>query len=118
MNSWLGSIALSQLLLPLTESASAASEMEISSSVIRGSTDQNKIEFRSTCWLDSSSCVAAGEDVVELHIHGGLATVRATLDALAAVPGVRAAEPGEFAMRAFQVASCLIQLPSALAFHP
>lgn len=55
---------------------------------------------------------------MELHIHGGLATVRATLDALAAVPGVRAAEPGEFAMRAFQVASCLIQLPSALAFHP
>ncbi|HUH50094.1 MAG TPA: tRNA uridine-5-carboxymethylaminomethyl(34) synthesis GTPase MnmE [Mycoplana sp.] len=42
-----------------------------------------------------------GEDSAELHIHGGRATVRATLDALAAVPGLRPAEAGEFSRRAF-----------------
>ncbi|CAL8469865.1 g9407 [Coccomyxa elongata] len=43
-----------------------------------------------------------GEDVVELHVHGGPATVRAVLDALRRLPRVRPAEAGEFAMRAFQ----------------
>ncbi|BDA43876.1 probable tRNA modification GTPase GTPBP3, mitochondrial [Coccomyxa sp. Obi] len=43
-----------------------------------------------------------GEDVVELHVHGGPATVRAVLDALRRLPGVRPAEAGEFALRAFQ----------------
>lgn len=42
-----------------------------------------------------------GEDVVEFQTHGGRATVRAVLDALATVPGCRMAEPGEFARRAF-----------------
>lgn len=42
-----------------------------------------------------------GEDVVEFQIHGGRAVVHAVLDALAAVPGCRMAEPGEFARRAF-----------------
>ncbi|KAK9916100.1 hypothetical protein WJX75_008574 [Coccomyxa subellipsoidea] len=42
-----------------------------------------------------------GEDVVELHVHGSPATVRMTLDALRALPGLRPAEAGEFAMRAF-----------------
>ncbi|MEM6850619.1 MAG: tRNA uridine-5-carboxymethylaminomethyl(34) synthesis GTPase MnmE [Pseudomonadota bacterium] len=42
-----------------------------------------------------------GEDVVELHLHGGRATVRAVLDALADL-GLRAAEAGEFTRRAFQ----------------
>ncbi len=38
---------------------------------------------------------------MELHVHGGPATMRAVLDALHALPGVRPAEAGEFAMRAF-----------------
>ena len=42
-----------------------------------------------------------GEDVAELHVHGGLAVVRSVLDALAACPGLRLAEPGEFTRRAF-----------------
>jgi|CXWK01.1.fsa_nt_gi tRNA modification GTPase len=42
-----------------------------------------------------------GEDVVEFQIHGGRATIRATLEALATIPGCRMAEPGEFARRAF-----------------
>ncbi|MBN8913520.1 MAG: tRNA uridine-5-carboxymethylaminomethyl(34) synthesis GTPase MnmE, partial [Rhizobiales bacterium] len=43
-----------------------------------------------------------GEDVTELHLHGGRAVVQAVLEALAVMPGLRMAEPGEFARRAFE----------------
>ena len=43
-----------------------------------------------------------GEDVVELHTHGGPAVVAAVLMALAAQPGLRLAEPGEFTRRALE----------------
>ena len=42
-----------------------------------------------------------GEDVAELHVHGGRAVIEAVLAALAAVDGLRLAEPGEFTRRAF-----------------
>lgn len=42
-----------------------------------------------------------GEDAAELQIHGGPAVRAAVLSALAAVPGCRLAEPGEFTRRAF-----------------
>ena len=42
-----------------------------------------------------------GEDVVELHCHGGAAVIRRTLDAVLHQNNVRSAEPGEFTMRAF-----------------
>lgn len=42
-----------------------------------------------------------GEDVAELHIHGGRATVEAVTSTLAEVSGLRLAEPGEFSKRAF-----------------
>jgi tRNA modification GTPase len=43
-----------------------------------------------------------GEDIVELHVHGGPAIIAAMLDALIALPGVRLAAPGEFTRRAFE----------------
>ncbi len=43
---------------------------------------------------------ATGEDLAELHLHGGRAVVRAVEAALAAIPGLRSAEPGEFTRRA------------------
>lgn len=43
-----------------------------------------------------------GEDVAELHVHGGRAVVAGVLQALAAVDGLRVAEPGEFTRRAFE----------------
>lgn len=43
---------------------------------------------------------ATGEDVVELHCHGGRAVVAAVEAALAVQPGLRQAEPGEFTRRA------------------
>ena len=45
---------------------------------------------------------ATGEDVAELHLHGGRAVVAAVLEALAGLDGLRPAEPGEFTRRAFE----------------
>ncbi|MCD2174698.1 tRNA uridine-5-carboxymethylaminomethyl(34) synthesis GTPase MnmE [Rhizobium sp. C4] len=42
-----------------------------------------------------------GEDCAELQVHGGRAIVAAILEALGAMPGLRQAEAGEFARRAF-----------------
>jgi len=42
-----------------------------------------------------------GEEVAELHVHGGRAVVDAVLEALGRCPGLRPAEPGEFSRRAF-----------------
>jgi len=42
-----------------------------------------------------------GEDVVELHLHGGRAVIASVLDALSQMDGLRLAEPGEFTRRAF-----------------
>jgi len=44
---------------------------------------------------------ASGEDLAELHLHGGRAVVRAVEAVLAGLPGLRRAEPGEFTRRAF-----------------
>ncbi|MBL6941160.1 MAG: tRNA uridine-5-carboxymethylaminomethyl(34) synthesis GTPase MnmE, partial [Rhodospirillales bacterium] len=43
-----------------------------------------------------------GEDVAELHIHGGPAVIGAIVSALAGLPGLRPAEAGEFSRRAFE----------------
>ncbi|KAK4168044.1 GTP-binding protein TrmE N-terminus-domain-containing protein [Cladorrhinum sp. PSN259] len=62
--------------------------------------------------IDSDSLVlyfpgpktVTGEDVLELHVHGGSATVKAVLSAIAkcSSPGkIRYAEPGEFTKRSF-----------------
>ena len=45
---------------------------------------------------------ATGEDLLEIHAHGGHAVVAAIETALAAVAGVRRAEPGEFTRRALE----------------
>ena len=51
-------------------------------------------------WLPGPG-TATGEDCAELHLHGGRAVVAAVETALAALPGLRRAEPGEFTRRAF-----------------
>jgi tRNA modification GTPase len=43
-----------------------------------------------------------GEDVLELHVHGGPAVIRETLNALGSLPGLRPAAAGEFSQRAFE----------------
>lgn len=43
-----------------------------------------------------------GEDLAEIHLHGGRAVVSACLEALTSLPGFRLAEAGEFTRRAFE----------------
>ena len=43
-----------------------------------------------------------GEAVAEFHVHGGRATISAVLGELAAIQGLRIAEPGEFTRRALE----------------
>lgn len=45
---------------------------------------------------------ATGEDVIELHCHGGRAVVDAILGALGRIEGLREAQPGEFTRRSFE----------------
>ena len=40
-----------------------------------------------------------GEDVAELHVHGGTAVVSGVLEALRQLPNLRPAERGEFTQR-------------------
>jgi tRNA modification GTPase len=43
-----------------------------------------------------------GEDMAEIHVHGGRAVIAAVLEGIGAIEGCRLAEPGEFARRAFE----------------
>jgi len=43
-----------------------------------------------------------GEDIVELHLHGGLAVVDSVVEGLGKIAGLRFAEPGEFSRRAVE----------------
>lgn len=43
-----------------------------------------------------------GDDVLELHLHGGVAVVEHALETLTDFPAIRLAEPGEFTRRAFE----------------
>lgn len=43
-----------------------------------------------------------GEDVIEYHLHGGVAVIQGVLSVLSQQEGCRMAEPGEFTRRAFE----------------
>ena len=45
---------------------------------------------------------ATGEDIAELHLHGGRAVVARALEALGRIEGLREARPGEFTRRAYE----------------
>ncbi|KAJ2490350.1 tRNA modification GTPase gtpbp3, mitochondrial [Coemansia sp. RSA 2050] len=58
--------------------------------------------------LDTGLCIwfpgprsFTGEDMAELHIHGGSAVIASVLRALGSIPNLRMAEAGEFSRRAF-----------------
>jgi tRNA modification GTPase len=64
------------------------------------SQDGNLLDEGLVLWFPGPGTVT-GEDLAEFHLHGGRAVVAAVETALAAVPGLRRAEPGEFTRRAF-----------------
>ena len=51
-------------------------------------------------WFEGPN-TATGDDLAEIHCHGGRAVVAALLAALSSIDGLREAEPGEFTRRAF-----------------
>ncbi len=66
---------------------------------IRGA-DGGEIDRGLVLWFPGPNSFT-GEDVLELHLHGGVAVVEAASEALRAL-GARPAEPGEFTRRAFE----------------
>src|SRR6478735_258809 len=62
---------------------------------------QRPIDDAVVLWFPAPAS-ATGEDVVELHVHGGRAVLAALFAALSAFENVRPAEPGEFTRRAFE----------------
>lgn len=67
---------------------------------LRDPRDGSTIDRGLVLWFPGPAS-ATGEDMAELQLHGGRAVVAAALDALLSLPGMRAAEPGEFTRRAF-----------------
>ncbi len=63
-------------------------------------TEGELIDRALALWLPGPHS-ATGEDTLELHCHGGRAVIGAVEAALAVLPGLRVAAPGEFTRRAF-----------------
>jgi len=63
-------------------------------------TDEAVLDQALVLWLPGPG-TATGEDCAEFHLHGGRAVIAAVEAALAALPGLRPALPGEFTRRAF-----------------
>jgi tRNA modification GTPase len=81
---------------------------------IRHPTSGEKID-RGLVLLFAAPQSVTGEDVAEFQIHGGRASVAGVLEALARVPGLRPAEPGEFTRRAFEAGKMDLAETEALA---
>ncbi|MEA3541782.1 MAG: tRNA uridine-5-carboxymethylaminomethyl(34) synthesis GTPase MnmE [Pseudomonadota bacterium] len=73
---------------------------QASLALLRDPQDGMPLDRALILWLPGPATVT-GEDMVELHCHGGRAVIAAVEAALAAMPGLRRAEPGEFTRRAF-----------------
>ena len=56
-----------------------------------------------------------GEDMAELHVHGSRAVVAEAMEAMLSLDGVKLAEPGEFARRAFENAKIDLRQVEGLA---
>ncbi|WP_394269007.1 tRNA uridine-5-carboxymethylaminomethyl(34) synthesis GTPase MnmE [Qipengyuania sp.] len=68
--------------------------------ILRGE-DGRTIDQALILWFRSPA-TATGEDLAELHCHGGRAVVRAVEAELGRMAGLRPAQPGEFTRRAFE----------------
>ncbi|HEX5644038.1 MAG TPA: tRNA uridine-5-carboxymethylaminomethyl(34) synthesis GTPase MnmE [Erythrobacter sp.] len=64
------------------------------------SADGDLLDEALVLWFPGPA-TATGEDLAELHCHGGRAVIAAIEGELGAISGLRRAEPGEFTRRAF-----------------
>ena len=70
--------------------------------VLRKIRDEGQVLDQALVIRFSEESSFTGEEVVELHLHGSSAIVRAVLDRLARLEGFRSAEAGEFTRRALE----------------
>ncbi len=77
---------------------------------LRAQASGERLDRALLLWLPGPK-TATGEDLAELHLHGGRAVTQAVLDELATIDGLRAAQPGEFTRRA--LANGVIDLAQA-----
>ena len=68
---------------------------------LRDPQDATALDDAVALWLPGPR-TQTGEDMVELHVHGGRAVVGAVLAAIGRIGGLRPAQPGEFIRRAFE----------------
>ena len=73
---------------------------ELTASLVVDSASQQPLDRGMAVWLPGPATVT-GEDVCELHVHGGRAVQAAVCRALSALPRFRPATAGEFTRRAF-----------------
>jgi len=85
----------------LTALAGRVTAPRMATRVLLRSANQQPIDDAVVLWFPRPAS-ATGEDVAELHVHGGRAVLAALFAALSASENVRAAEPGEFTRRAFE----------------
>ena len=69
--------------------------------LLRDPRDGAPLDRALVLWLPGPATVS-GEDMAELHCHGGRAVIAGVEAALGAMAGMRRAEPGEFTRRAFE----------------
>jgi tRNA modification GTPase len=67
---------------------------------LRDSQRQEILDEALVIWFPAPASYT-GEDVAEIHLHGGRAVIEAVTGALSRLPGLAPAEPGEFTRRAF-----------------
>jgi tRNA modification GTPase len=68
---------------------------------LRDPRDLTALDDAVALWLPGPH-TQTGEDMVELHVHGGRAVVGAVLAAIGRIEGLRPAQAGEFIRRAFE----------------
>jgi tRNA modification GTPase len=68
---------------------------------LRDPQDATALDDAVALWLPGPR-TQTGEDMVELHVHGGRAVVDAVLGAIGRIEGLRPAQAGEFIRRAFE----------------
>jgi tRNA modification GTPase len=68
---------------------------------LRDPRDATALDDGLVLWLPGPR-TQTGEDMVELHVHGGRAVVAAVLAAIGRIEGLRPAQAGEFIRRAFE----------------
>src|ERR1700690_3399306 len=85
----------------LTALAGKVPAPRMATRVLLRDADRQPIDDAVVLWFPGPAS-ATGEDVAEVHVHGGRAVLAALFSSLSRIENVRAADPGVFTRRAFE----------------